>query len=136
MLCAAAWACSVAVAVRISRRPDTYYFATAADRAAWRWSAPPVAFVCLLMALEALLVWVVLVGGGGWPLWKRALAGSAVLVPWTLLSAIFVIHGAGYVGWHVLWLGILLAVLLASALGSLAAAAGRRVRRAGARAST
>ncbi|WP_284350403.1 hypothetical protein [Roseisolibacter agri] len=113
----------------ISRRRDSYHFASAAERAAWRWSAPPVAFVCLLMAMEALLVWVVLVGGGGWPLWKRALAGSAMLVPWTMLSAIFVLHGTGYIAWHVLWLCGLLAVLLVSALGSLAMAARRWMRR-------
>jgi hypothetical protein len=122
-LCLAAYVAGAAAVVWISRQPETYYFATAAGRAAWEWAWPPVAFVCLLMAMEALLVWAILVSRGGWPLCKRALAGAAGLVPWTGLSAIFVIHGAGYLGWHVLWLCALVGLLLLCALGSLGRAA-------------
>jgi hypothetical protein len=130
LVCSAAYVAGVAAVVWISRRPETYYFATVAERAAWEWAWPPVAFVCLLMAMEALLVWAVLVSRVGWPLWQRALAGSAVLVPWTALSAIFVIHGAGYVGWHILWLCALVGVLLLCVLASLGRAMGDRLRRA------
>jgi hypothetical protein len=127
-LCLAAYVAGAAAVVWISRQPETYYFATAAGRAAREWAWPPVAFVCLLMAMEALLVWAILVSRGGWPLWKRALGGIAVLVPWTALSAIFIIHGTGYFGWHVLWLCALVAVLLLSALASLGWAAADRLR--------
>ncbi|MDF1501812.1 hypothetical protein [Roseisolibacter sp. H3M3-2] len=130
LLCGAAYVAGAAAVVWVSLQPDAYYFATAAERSAWRWAWPPVAFVCLLMALEALLVWAILVSRGGWALWKRALGGIAVLVPWMALSAIFVIHGSGYFGWHVLWLCALVAILLLCALASLGRAAADRLRRA------
>lgn len=114
-------------AVRLALDPRTYFFHTDAQRAAWRFPLPVVAFVCLLMPGEALVVLAALEGR---PRWRRALLGAAALALWAVPSTVVgSIHAPGFLTWHAFWVWGLLAVLLVVAVGLLAAAAARRAAR-------
>jgi len=108
---------AIACAVRLSLDPNHYHFYEAADRAAWVYRPGLVALVCLMILVEAALVWGVFVSPQ--PIfWLRCVIGLGLLGPWALLSTSVFLHAPGYVLFHHLWVWSLVMVLALAALVS------------------
>ena len=117
-------------AVRLGLDPRHYSFDRPEQRAAWDVPWPLVAFVCLLMLGELLVVVVALGSPAGRPVWRRAGLGAATLALWAVPSTLFgYLHAPGFLTWHALWVWGLLAVLVVSTAVSLATAGARRLTR-------
>lgn len=104
--------------VRLGLDPDQYFFQRAEDWAGWVFQPAGVAWVCVLMLAEAVLVGAALISPRPGRLWLRCAMGATLLVPWALLSTMIVVHAPGYVLFHHLWVWALATCLVLVALAS------------------
>lgn len=72
--------------------------------------------VCAAYLAEACFI--ALLFKPGTLLWPRTLLASLVFLPWVAFSSSFVVHAPMYFHVHIVWTWLLLAVLVATTLGS------------------
>ncbi|AHG92864.1 hypothetical protein J421_5329 (plasmid) [Gemmatirosa kalamazoonensis] len=128
LLLGLAYVASAGFVVRLGLNPRTYFFSTPEQRATWTVPWLALAFVCLLMLGEALVVLTALDPRPEGPLWRRGALGATAFAVWTVPSTFLgFLHAPAYLTWHALWVWALLAVLVLSTGVSLATAGVRRL---------
>lgn len=105
----------LAATVYVSLDSRYYFFYDDARRAAWEWNPAGVLSMLAIIALEAGLMAAVIAPRRPAALWLRAMLALLPMLPWALMSSMYVMHAPGYVLLHLLWcwlLVLLLAVML------------------------
>jgi hypothetical protein len=97
--------------IHLSLDPDKYFYYVPEDRADWQYDLTSVAFVVAAMLAAGSASLAALVSSRPRALWLRCLIGLALLVPWGLFSAMFVMHMPGYEIVHIIWIWSLIALL-------------------------
>lgn len=128
LLFALATVAAIAVCIRVSLDPRQYFYYRSGDVAGWTWAPGHVAMFCGFMLAEALLVWGACVARRPPALRLRCALALALLLPWTLLVSMAVMHVPTYMLVHLLWAWLLVIALSLIAAGSAAGALYRRWR--------
>jgi hypothetical protein len=103
-----------------------YFFYEDAERAAWQWQPTRVLVMLVIILLEAAVVGAVIALKRPAALWLRALLALLPMVPWAMMSSVFIVHAPGYLILHILWCWLLVLLLAGMFVVSAGVALWRR----------
>ena len=103
-----------------------YFFYEDAERAAWEWQPARVLVMLAVILLEAAVVAAVIALRRPAAMWLRALLALLPMVPWAMMSSVFIVHAPGYLILHILWCWLLVWLIVAMFVVSAGVAVWRR----------